>query len=118
MGFKFSYIPHWLVEYKKSLRSGQEKLSRPVKIFEGRRHSMLKKAVLGAHPLIQYYLDKLRIREIFSTYVKSDARQALLSEDGVCLFVHNILTDPLPLYEIGQWVSSRDLECLGVAPLT
>jgi transposase len=87
-----------------------------VKIFEGRRHSRLKKAVLGAHPLIQHYLDKLRIREIFSTYVKSDARQALLSEDGVCLFVHNILTEPLPLYEIGQWVSSRDLESLGVEP--
>ncbi len=74
--------------------------------------------MLGAHPLIQHYLDKLRIREIFSTYVKSDARQALLSEDGVYLFVHNILTDPLPLYEIGQWASSRDLESLGIEPST
>lgn len=85
-----------------------------MKIFEGRRHHRLTKAILGAHPLIQYYLDKLRIREIFSTYVKSDGRQTLSSEDGVCLFVHNLLTDPLPLYEIGQWVVSRDWESLGL----
>lgn len=86
-----------------------------MKIFEGTRQSRLKKSVLGAHPLIQYYVDKLRIREIFRTYVKSDARLVMPAEEGVCIFVHNILTAPLPLYEIGQWITPRDRQSLGLS---
>ena len=85
-----------------------------MRIFDGTRHSRLKKFVLGAHPVIQYYLDKLRIREIFRTYVKSDARQLMPTEEGVCILVHNILTAPLPLYQIGEWMTSRDPESLGL----
>lgn len=84
-------------------------------IFAGTRHSRLKKFVLGAHPVIQYYLDKLRIREIFRTYVKSDARQLMPTEEGVCILLHNILTAPLPLYQIGEWMASRDPESLGLS---
>jgi len=84
-------------------------------IFDGTRHSRLKKFVLGAHPVIQYYLDKLRIREIFRTYVKSDARQLMPTEEGVCILLHNILTAPLPLYQIGEWMASRDPESLGLS---
>jgi transposase len=36
------------------------------------------------------------------------------AEEGVCIFVHNILTQPLPLYEIGEWIASRDPESLGL----
>jgi transposase len=85
-----------------------------VKIFAGTRQSRLKKAVLGAHPLIHYYIDKLRIRETFRTYLKSDARLTMPTENGVCIFLHNILTEPLPLYEIGQWLLVRDPESLGL----
>lgn len=86
-----------------------------MKIFEGTRQRRLKKFLLGAHPLIQYYLDKLRISDIFRTYVKADARLAMLPEEGVGIFVHNILTQPLPLYEIGEWMASRDPESLGLS---
>lgn len=85
-----------------------------MKIFQGTRHGHLKKSVLGAHPLIQYYWDKLRIREIFRTYVKSDARLTMPTEDGVCVLMHNILTEPLPLYEMSEWIAPRDLESLGL----
>jgi transposase len=85
-----------------------------VKIFEGTRHGRLKKSLLGAHPIIQYYVDKLRIPDIFRTYVKSDARLAMPTEEGVCIFVHNLLTEPLPLYGIGEWIAPRDPESLGL----
>lgn len=85
-----------------------------MKIFEGTRQGRLKKSLLGAHPIIQHYLDKLRIRDIFRTYVKSDARLAMPTEEGVCIFVHNILTEPLPLYGIGEWIAPRDLQSLGL----
>jgi transposase len=96
------------------LTNSQEKFLFAMHIFDGTRHSRLKKFVLGAHPVIQYYLDKLRIREIFRTYVKSDARQLMPTEEGVCILLHNILTSPLPLYQIGEWMASRDAESLGL----
>lgn len=83
-----------------------------MKIFEGTQHSFLKKSVLGAHPIIQYYLNKLRVREIFRSYVKSDKRLAIPIEDGLCLFIHNILTEPLPLYKITEWLEPLDMESL------
>ena len=86
-----------------------------MKIFEGNKHSSLKKSVLGAHPIIQYYLDKLRVREIFRSYVKSDKRLAIPIEDGICLFIHNILTEPLPLYKISEWLEPLDMESLELA---
>jgi len=85
-----------------------------MKIFAGTRQSRLQKSVLGADPLIHYYVEKLRICEIFRTYVKSDARLAMPTEAGVCILLHNILTEPLPLYEIGQWLALRDPESLGL----
>jgi transposase len=97
------------------LADSQAKLSLSMHIFDGTRHSRLKKFMLGAHPVIQYYVDKLRIREIFRTYVKSDARQLMPTEEGVCILLHNILTSPLPLYQIGEWMASRDPETLGLS---
>jgi len=85
-----------------------------MKIFPGTRQSRLRKSVLGADPLIRHYVEKLRIRETFRTDVKSDARLAMPIEDGVCILLHNILTEPLPLYEIGQWLALRDPESLGL----
>jgi transposase len=85
-----------------------------MKIFTGTRQSRLQKSVLGADPVIHHYVDKLRIRETFRTYVKSDARLAMPIEDGVCVLLHNILVEPLPLYEIGQWLALRDPESLGL----
>jgi len=85
-----------------------------MKIFAGTRQSRLNKSVLGADPLIHYYVEKLRICETFRTYVKSDARLAMPIEAGVCILLHNILTEPLPLYEIGQWLALRDPESLGL----
>lgn len=56
-----------------------------MKIFEGSKHSSLKKSILGAHPIIQYYLEKLRVGKIFRSYVKSGKHLAIPIEDYVCL---------------------------------
>lgn len=85
-----------------------------MKIVEGNQHNRLAKSILGAHPIIRFYLEKLRLREIFRCYVQSDARLAIPVEDVVCLLIHNILTDPLPLYKIPQWLESLDMESLGL----
>ena len=114
IGIEISYIHNVYLEYKKFSTTSQEKLFAAVKIFEGTRQGRLKKSLLGAHPIIQHYLDKLRIPDIFRTYVKSDARLTIPTEEGVCIFVHNMLTEPLPLYEIGEWIAPRDPESLGL----
>ena len=86
-----------------------------MKILGGSQRSCLKKIVLGAHPLIQYYLERLRVPQIVRSYVISDKRLRLPTELGVGLFVHNILTDPLPLYGIAEWLEPLEPESLGLS---
>jgi len=49
--------------------------------------ALLHKFVLGAHPIIEHYLQKLRIGELIATYIRQDQRiSCLLSEPSVCSF--------------------------------
>lgn len=87
-----------------------------MKIFATSQHRRLKKAVLGAHPLIQYYLEKLRLNEILKTYIKTNSRLTMPVEKGIGVIVHNILTERSPLYAMGDWIIPLDLDSLGLCP--
>lgn len=85
-----------------------------MKIFSGSQHSRLNKSILGAHPLIHYFLEKLRLNEIFKTYIKTNSRLTMPIEKGIGVLVHNILTERSPLYEMSDWIIPLDLESLGL----
>lgn len=85
-----------------------------MKIFESTQHRRLKKAVLGAHPIIQHYLDRLQVQDIFGTYVTSDKRLAIPMEEGIGVLIHNILTEPLPLYQMAEWLEPLDMDSFGL----
>lgn len=79
-----------------------------------RKDSSHAKFVLGAHPIIEHFIDVLRIRETIGTYVRSDKRMKLKDERALTILIHNILTTPNALYEMGDWLKPLDTEKLGL----
>ena len=65
-----------------------------------KKDSTLTKFVLGAHPIIEHFIEKMRIREIMSTYMRTDKRMRLDDDVVLTLLIHNILMTPIALYEI------------------
>ena len=78
--------------------------------------SVLTKFVLGAHPIIEHFIKTIRIREIMSTYMRSDKRMKLDDDKVLTLLIHNIITTSNPLYEMGDWLKPLDSEKLGLSP--
>jgi transposase len=76
----------------------------------------LRKFVIQVHPIIQTYLQKLKIPELIATYIQQDHRLQLPVEQTLCILIHNILTTPMPLYEIADWMGALDEKCLGLEP--
>lgn len=81
-----------------------------------RKGAVLKKFVIGAHPIIQVYIEKLRIPELIATYIQQDRRLKIPIERTLVVLIHNILTTPMPMYEIADWLAPLDEKCLGLEP--
>ena len=81
-----------------------------------RPNALLRKFVLSAHPIIEHYLQKLRIGELIATYIPQDQRTKLPIERTLSLLIHNILTTPMPMYAIADWLAPLDEHCLGLEP--
>ncbi len=74
------------------------------------------KYVLGAHPIIEHFIETMRIRETISTYMRTDKRMKLEDDKVLALLIHNILTTPNALYEMEDWLKPLDAEKLGLSP--
>jgi transposase len=79
-----------------------------------RKGVALSKFVIQAHPIIQTYLQKLKIPELIATYIQQDHRLKLPVEQTLCILIHNILTTPMPMYEMADWIGPLDEKCLGL----
>ena len=100
----------------RSLAKGMEVGSK-MQIQRGlRKNSSLTKFVLGAHPIIEHFIERLQVREIISTYMRTDKRMKLDDDQVLGLLIHNILTTPYALYEMEDWLKPLDAEKVGLAP--
>ena len=72
--------------------------------------------VLGAHPIIEHFIETMRIREIISTYMRADRRMKLDDDRVLTLLIHNILTTTNALYEMEDWLKPLDAEKVGLSP--
>jgi len=81
-----------------------------------KKNSSHAKFVLGAHPIIEHFIEMLRIREIIGTYVRTDKRMSLDDDKVLAILIHNILTTPNALYEMEDWLKPLDAEKLGLRP--
>ena len=78
--------------------------------------SVLKKFVIESHPIIQTYIQRLKIPDLIATYIVRDHRLKLPVDRSISLLIHNILTTPKAMYEIAGWVKALDEGCLGLEP--
>ena len=81
-----------------------------------KKDASLTKFVLGAHPIIEHFIETLRIREIIGSYLPTDRRMKLDDGKALALLIHNILTSPNPLYEMEDWLKPLDAEKVGLRP--
>ena len=87
-----------------------------MQVQEGiKKQQLLKKFFMGVHPIIQHFIDKLRMRETISAYVGSDSRQKVDVENILCILIHNILTTRSPLYEVQDWLRPIDTELMDIS---
>ena len=95
----------------------QETKEVKVQIQRGiKKDSTLTRFVLGAHPIIEHFIEMLKIREIISTYVRTDKRMKLDDDKVLTLLIHNILTTPNALYEMEDWLKPLDAGKVGLMP--
>lgn len=81
-----------------------------------RHKATLKRSLLGAHPIIQFFIDRLKITDVIGTYIRQDERLSLSVEKTLIVLIHNILSSPMPLYEIADWLVPIDARSLGLEP--
>lgn len=77
-----------------------------------KKDASLKRYVLGSHPIINFFINKLNLPDILSSYLPYDARMNITHDKPLMVLIHNILTSPAPLYEIPDWMQPLDLEHL------
>lgn len=72
---------------------------------------------IGAHPLIQPLIERLRLRELFAeAFGKPDARLKLPLVDSALLLVRNFVLSRHPLYGVPQWARRFEPQRLELTP--
>lgn len=73
----------------------------------------LRRFHVGALPLIELILQRLRLRQILQEFIPPSGRQTVSSAETLVLLALNLTFAKDPLYELAQWVDSLDLRALG-----
>ena len=69
-------------------------------------HTSLSHEKLGSLPVVNWFLDRLRLNEILGRYLPADdARLRLAPATVVELVVRNIVVSHEPLYALSEWAS-------------
>lgn len=77
----------------------------------------LESRYLGGHPVIQPFLDRLKVREFLGEALeKSDPRFKLPPVDSAMLMVRNFTLSRHPLYGVPEWARRFDPEQLEIHP--
>lgn len=80
-----------------------------------RKGASLTRFIVGAHPVIEQFINLLRVRDTLGTYMPSDGRMRIDDERVLTILIHNILTTSNPLYEMADWLQPLDAEKLGLS---
>jgi hypothetical protein len=56
----------------------------------------------------------LRQGAVIASYIAQDQRMKLPIEQSLCVLIHNILTTPMPMYEIAAWLAPLAENALGL----
>ena len=78
------------------------------------KNTYLKKMILDVHPIIQHYIELLKIPDIIGAHMKFDKRRIVETERVLPLVIHNYLTQSHPLYEFQDWIRPLAIESIGL----
>lgn len=73
----------------------------------------LRRFHVGALPLVEQILHRLRLREILEEFIAPSGRQSVSDAQTLVLLAVNLTLAKDPLYELANWVDSLDLRPLG-----
>ena len=69
---------------------------------------------LGAHPLIEFFLERLGVARILDKHIHSNRDPILSHGTAITVLVHNILVSRDPLYRLSEWVEPIEPKALGL----
>lgn len=111
------YIATIAARIRNMAKRVRRKAGSTMQIQQGlKKDAVLTRYVLGAHPIIEHFVETLLIRDTISAYVQGDNRMKLGDDQALTLLIHNILTTPYALYEMEDWVKPLDAEKVGLRP--
>jgi transposase len=71
---------------------------------------------IGALPLLNRFIDNLKLKETIAEYVPGDKREKINPELTLLLLLRNVLLSREPLYGIPEWAQFFDPGLLGLPP--
>lgn len=79
-----------------------------------RTGASLQRHLLGPHPIIRHYLERMNFRGIVRDCLGSGLHQSLDHAEVLSVLVQNILVSRGPMYRIKEWAQNIEPEALGL----
>jgi hypothetical protein len=74
---------------------------------------------VGAMPLVNHLLERMRLREILAEHLPADdARTELATVSALLVLVRNVLLSRQPVYGVAEWAAEFALICSTCGPRT
>ena len=64
-----------------------------------------KAKLLDVKPMVTYYMDQLKLKELFEKYIPKTPNMHTSPSDVLSLMVFNIVNTPSPLYKVSEWLT-------------
>jgi len=74
----------------------------------------LQRHLLGPHPIIRHYLERMNFRGIVRDCLGGGLRQGLDHAEVLSVLVHNVLVSRGPMYRVKEWAQRIEPEALGL----
>ena len=69
---------------------------------------------LGAHPLVEHFLERLGVARILDKHIHSSREGTMSHGRAICVLVHNVLVARDPLYRLSDWSEAIEPSALGL----
>jgi transposase len=102
---------------KRSKQAGRRKAAAGVGNLARSGQGTLRSYTVGALPILNRLLDRMKLEEILEAYLPGeDRRTKVPTARGLVLLVKNILISREPMYGLGEWAAGYAPDLLGLEP--
>ena len=102
---------------KRSKQAGRRKATAGVGNLARSGPGTLRSYTVGALPILNHLLDRMKLEEILEAYLPAeDRRTKVPTARGLLLLVKNILLCREPIYGLGEWAAGYAPDLLGLEP--